>query len=403
SGPYQQAILRSALALKLCTFEPTGAIVAAPTTSLPEAIGGVRNWDYRFTWLRDASFTLDALQDLGFTGEARDYFHFLHDLHLHDGSELRIMYGIHGETGAALAEHELPNLAGYRRSRPVRIGNGAATQRQMDIYGEFMDAAYQYYCHGQEKTRARRHESLRSLHRLVAIIADYVTDHWQTTDRGIWEVRGAPRAFVHSRVMCWLALDRACRMASRWQRGRAKRWAAARDAIRADVLAHGYNEQVQSFTQAYGDIVLDAADLRLAIVDFLPPTDPRIQHTVLTTDRELATRNGLVYRYKPVSATQGDVSSPASGVADDGLPGSEGAFTVCSFWLIRALCQIGRVAEARDRFNAMLRYASPLGLFSEEIDAETGALLGNYPQAFTHIGLITAAVALQRAEEGRNA
>ena len=402
NGTYQYAILRSALALKLCTFEPTGAIVAAPTTSLPEGVGGVRNWDYRYTWLRDSAFTLGALGRLGYFGEARDYFHFLHDLQISSGADIRIMYGIRGEKGEALAEHELDHLEGYRGSHPVRIGNGAAMQRQLDVYGELLDAAYSYEM--QQGYQKRRGLPNRDLHTLSGVVADYVARHWRDPDRGIWEVRGEPRAFVYSRVMCWVALDRACRMApDHGHHAEKASWDAARDAIAADVLAHGYSTELRSFVQYFGAELLDAANLRLPMVDFLPWDDERIPATVETTARVLSGESGLIYRYGPNHPRH---TASGGGITDsdvnpgDGLPGNEGAFLACAFWLVEDLCHLGRVAEARERFEQLLRFAGPLGLFSEEVDPSSGAALGNYPQAFTHIGLVNAAVALEKAQEG---
>ena len=399
-GTYQYAVLRSALALKLCTFEPTGAIVAAPTTSLPEGIGGVRNWDYRYTWLRDSAFTLDALERLGYGNEARDYFHFLHDLQIKRGADLRIMYGIRGESDGKLEEHTLDHLEGYRGSRPVRIGNGAATQQQLDIYGELLDSAYRYVLRSGFQHEVS-HRPLHDLRSLAMLIADYVVDHWQDTDRGIWEVRGAPRAFVYSRAMCWVALDRAIQLAKHHGHERhVRRWAKAREAIRAEVLEHGYDDDLQSFVQAYGSKVLDAANLRLPLSGFLPWDDQRIVNTVTCSDRVLAAPHALVYRYRTDAPSATPGARDVDPATDDGLPGPEGAFLACAFWLVDNLCHLGRVQEARTRFEELLSFAGPLGLFSEEADPETGELLGNYPQAFTHIGLINCAVTLQQAQEG---
>jgi GH15 family glucan-1,4-alpha-glucosidase len=391
TGVYQQVVLRSALALKLCTFEPTGAIIASPTTSLPEVVGGERNWDYRFTWLRDSSFTLDALGRLGYEGEARDYFHFLHDLQIHGGADLWIMYGIHGERGGELAEYELSHLEGYRGSRPVRVGNGAATQQQLDIYGEVLAAACRYLDHEGFKDQARLLPA-RDLRLFSSEIANFVAENWQRLDRGIWEVRGAPRAFVYSRAMCWVALERAGRIANHHGHHRDReRWEVTRNQIRDDLLYHGFNGQLDSFVQAYHSTVLDAANLRIPLASFLPWTDPRVSGTVQATKRILSGPHGLVYRYG---------STDASADVDDGLSGAEGTFLACAFWLIENLCYLGQLEEARERFEALLELGGPLGLYSEEFDPESGECLGNYPQAFTHIGLINCAVTLQHAQEG---
>ncbi|MGH2516919.1 MAG: glycoside hydrolase family 15 protein [Ktedonobacterales bacterium] len=396
-GTYQTEVIRSALALKLCTFEPTGAIVAAPTTSLPEAIGGVRNWDYRYTWLRDSSFTLAALEQLGYYDEARDYFHFLHDLQIKSGDDIRILYGIRGERGSQLAEQDLGHLEGYRGSRPVRIGNGAAEQRQLDVYGELLDAAQHYLHHEGYRHEKQDRAANRDLRDFSSLIADYVVQHWQDADRGIWEVRGDPRPFVYSRAMCWVAVDLACRMAEHHgHHAHIPKWGGCAAAIHADVLRHGYDERLGSFVQAYGSDVFDASNLRLPLVEFLPWMDARVAGSADATARALAAPNSLIYRYKTAPGAT-DAEAMAAG---DGLPGKEGTFIACAFWLIDNLCYLGRIEEARLRFEQILRFAGPLGLFAEELDADTGEQLGNYPQAFTHIGLINSAVTLQRAQEG---
>jgi GH15 family glucan-1,4-alpha-glucosidase len=383
----------------------------------------VRNWDYRYTWLRDSSFTLDALGRIGYQGEARDYFHFLHDLQIQRGADLRIMYGVRGEQGEHLAEHELTHLEGYRGSRPVRVGNGAATQQQLDIYGEVLSAACRYAEHEEMRGLIRR-TAPRDLRTLASELADFVVANWQKLDRGIWEVRGDPRAFVYSRVMCWVALQRAGRMLE--QSGSRlrdrKKWMIIGQNIRDDILQKGFNEELGSFVQAYDISALDAANLRIPLSGFIEWTDPRVAGTVAATRRWLGGPDGLVFRYRtvdfeqsltakamspqmaaPSTATTGgddDRGSPKAGLADDGLSGSEGSFLACAFWLVENLCYLGRVEEARERFEALLEHAGPLGLYSEELDPATGEQLGNYPQAFTHIGLINSAVTLQQAQEG---
>jgi GH15 family glucan-1,4-alpha-glucosidase len=378
-GPWHPQVVRSGLALKLLTHPDTGAIAAAATTSLPEEIGGVRNWDYRFTWIRDAAFTSQALFALGHRAEVLDFLNWAHGVSSVKGDRpfgLQIMYGLHGET--ELPEIELEHLEGYRGSRPVRIGNGAAKQKQLDIYGELMGSAYELVRMGGALDPP--------LMAFLSHVADRACEAWREPDYGIWEVRGGPRHFVYSKVMVWVALDRAVRMAERWGLpGRVGRWRRNRDAVRQAILAEGYDRKVGAFVQSFGSKALDASNLLLPVLEFLPFDDPRVQGTIDRTLEHL-TENGLVYRYR----------------ADDGLPGGEGAFALTTFWMVDALALSGRVEEAREMFEGVARRANHLGLYAEEFDPRTGAFLGNFPQAFSHIGFINSALYLARAE-GRKA
>ena len=380
-GEYHDAVTRSELVLKLLMHHRTGAIAAAPTTSLPELIGGTRNWDYRFSWIRDAAFTIQALFKLGHIQETKDYVDWCLDV-IHSGSEtfqpFQPLFGLQGET--KLTEETLDHLEGYRGSAPVRIGNAARSQLQLDIFGELVLALYETSHYGETITETTW-ETVRE-------VIEYVCTLWHKRGAGMWEVRSEPEHFVHSKVMCWVALDRGIKMAT--EHGfdaPLDHWREVRSEIRGVVLERGFNESINSFVRSFeADELLDASALRIPLVGFLPFDDPRVQGTIGAVRERLTTERGLVHRYE----------------GEDGLPGGEGAFILCSFWLVDCLALSGDIEEAETLFGNILELASPLGLLSEEVVPETGELLGNYPQAFSHLGLINSAIYIctAQAEDG---
>ena len=376
-GPWRELVRHSGRVLQALTFAPTGAIVAAPTTSLPETVGGGRNWDYRYTWVRDASLAMEALWVAACPDEANKFFAFLADAAaslLQRGADLQIMFGVGGERD--LTERELSHLAGWRDSRPVRVGNGAWSQRQLDVYGELLGAAQRLIDKLGELDPVTR--------QFLAAAADTAAARWQEKDQGIWEIRGEPRDFLYSKLMCWVALDRAIALATRLgAEDRVTDWAAARDEIRTAILEHGWNEQAQSFTQAFGGEDLDASTLMLAITGFLPGDDPRMKATIDATARRLTDKRGLVYRY----------------LAHDGLAGEEGTFLLCTFWLAQAQALAGEVEAATATFERAVAAINDAGLLAEEVDPRNGEMIGNFPQAFSHIGLINAAWAITQAQQ----
>jgi GH15 family glucan-1,4-alpha-glucosidase len=385
-GPNRELVRFSARVLKGLTYQPTGAIVAAPTCSLPEGVGGERNWDYRYAWIRDASLTMEALYIGACPDEAVDFVSFMTSAAGGGASEensLQIMYGIGGEHD--LSERELPHLRGWRDSAPVRVGNGAWGQTQLDVYGEFLITLALY-----EKQLGEIHPEIQHF---IADLADTAASRWSETDQGMWEMRGDPRHHLSSKVMCWAALDRATKLAPKLGDYAAKgeRWAAERDRVRDAIFERGWSDKKQAFAQSFDSDDLDAAQLLMPLVGFLPATDPRMRSTIDAIADEL-TQDGLVLRYLN-----------DEGLNADGLEGEEGTFVICTFWLASALAQAGEIDRAQAIFDRLVGYANDLGLIGEEIDAETGELLGNFPQAFSHIGLIKAAHDIDMARAARDA
>jgi GH15 family glucan-1,4-alpha-glucosidase len=375
--PYRPALQQSALVIKGLTYMPTGATVAALTTSLPETPGGERNWDYRYTWLRDSTFTLQALHYLNLDWEADEFMQFVADLEPNDDGGLQIMYGIDGRRD--LTEETRDDLSGYAGARPVRVGNGAFGQRQNDVYGATLDSILLH---------TRRSQRLpRRLWPIVQAQAACATSVWREPDQGIWEARGKPQHYVSSKLMCWVALDRAAKLASvGGEQEPEQAWRATADEIHADILANGVSDR-GVLRQHYDTDALDASTLLAAIFGFLPDDDPRLRSTVLAIADEL-TEHGFVLRYR-------------TGETDDGMSGKEGTFLICSFWLVSALAIVGEEQQARDLMDRLLRVASPLGLYAEEFDADTAHHLGNFPQAFSHLALIEASGRIIVAERLR--
>lgn len=378
-GPWRDLVHQSGRVLQALSFQPTGAICAAATTSLPETVGGTRNWDYRYSWVRDASFTIEALWVAACPHEVNEFFEYMTTsaaASVGRGDDLQIMFGIGGEHD--LSERELPHLPGWRDSAPVRVGNGAWSQRQLDVYGELLNCVYRL-----SDTFTDLAPNTKTF---FVNLADTAAQRWTEPDQGIWEVRGEPRDFVYSKLMCWVALERAVALADRLDaRHRVDEWKRVQDEIHAAIVTNGWSDTAKAFTQSFGSDDLDASNLMMALVGFLPADDPRLLATIDATEARLTDERGLVYRYR----------------SHDGLGGEEGTFLLCTFWLAHALALTDQPERARAVFERAVPFVNDVGLLAEEVDAETGELLGNFPQAFSHIGLVNAAWAISEAERRR--
>jgi GH15 family glucan-1,4-alpha-glucosidase len=378
-GPWRDLVHQSGRVLQALSFQPTGAICAAATTSLPETAGGSRNWDYRYAWVRDASFTIEALWVAACPDEANEFFDYMTAsaaTSVSRGVDLQIMFGIGGERD--LTERELPHLRGWRDSAPVRVGNGAWSQRQLDVYGELLNSVYRLSDQVTELGPATK--------RFLVNLADAAARRWRERDQGIWEIRGEPRDFLYSKLMCWVALERAVALADRLDASdRVEEWKRTQEEIHETIVTRGWSERANAFSQSFGSDELDASNLMLALIGFLPPDDPRILATIDAIEDRLTDERGLVYRYR----------------SHDGLKGEEGTFLLCTFWLAQALALAGQPERARTVFERAAAFVNDVGLLSEEVDPMSGELLGNFPQAFSHIGLVNAAWAISVAERGK--
>ena len=399
-GPWKDLVHHSGRVLQSLSFAPTGAICAAATTSLPEVVGGPRNWDYRYAWVRDASFTIQALWVAACPDEANEFFNYVTTSaagSLDRGGDLQIMFGVGGERD--LTERELPNLEGWRDSAPVRVGNGAWNQRQLDVYGELLGAVYRLSDHVFDSTSrvgptadpdkwGAPPDLAPATRRFFVELADTASRRWTEKDQGIWEIRGEPRDFLYSKLMCWVALDRAVALADPLDASdRVEGWKQTQAEIREAILTKGWSDRTNAFTQSFGSDELDASNLMLPLVGFLPADDPRVLATINATEERLTDKRGLVYRYR----------------SEDGLEGEEGTFLLCTFWLAQALASSGQAARARTVFERALAFVNDVGLLSEEIDPVNGELLGNFPQAFSHTGLVNAAWAISETERKSSA